>query len=138
MAEIAYAKRIGVRADSPHELVERINDGLSFRSFEKLRKEMGLTATALAKVIQITTRTLTRRKTAGKFRPNESDRILRTSRVFEKALDLFGGDHDHARTWLGSTKSALNGSTPLELAVTDVGAREVENLIGRLERGVFA
>jgi putative toxin-antitoxin system antitoxin component (TIGR02293 family) len=138
MAEIAYAKRIGVRADSPHELVERINDGLSFRSFEKLRKEMGLTAKALAKIIQITTRTLTRRKEAGKFRPDESDRILRTSRVFERTLDLFGGDHAGARAWLGSPKPALNGITPLELAVTDVGAREVENLIGRLERGVFA
>jgi putative toxin-antitoxin system antitoxin component (TIGR02293 family) len=138
MAEIAYAKRIGVRADNPHELVEKINAGLSFRSFEKLRKEMGLSATALANIIQITTRTLTRRKTAGKFRPDESDRILRTSRVFEKTLDLFSGDHTRARAWLGSPKPALNGSTPLDLAVTDVGAREVENMIGRLERGVFA
>jgi putative toxin-antitoxin system antitoxin component (TIGR02293 family) len=138
MAEIAYAKRIGVRAEDPHELVEKINAGLSFRSFEKLRAEMDLTATALAKLIQITTRTLTRRKAQGKFRPDESDRILRTSRVFEKTLDLFGGDHAQARAWLSSAKPTLNRSTPLELLVTDVGAREVENLIGRLERGVFA
>jgi putative toxin-antitoxin system antitoxin component (TIGR02293 family) len=137
MAEIAYAKRIGVKANNPHELVEKIRAGLSYRAFEKLRNEMGLSASALAGVIQITTRTLTRRKASGRFRPDESDRLLRTSRIFEKTMDLFAGDHSSARAWLTSTKSVLDGKTPLELAVTEVGAREVESTIGMLERGVF-
>jgi uncharacterized protein (DUF2384 family) len=32
---------------------------------------------------------------------------------------------------------ALGGAVPLEIAKTEVGAREVEQIIGRLEQGVF-
>lgn len=137
-AAFAYAKRIGVKAESALELVEKINVGLTYRSFEKLRKEMGLSAHELGEIVQVAPRTLTRRKVAGRFRPDESDRLLRASRVYGKALDLFEGDRQTARTWLGTPKQALSGKMPLELAVTEVGAREVENLIGRLEHGVFA
>lgn len=134
----AYAKRIGVKAETALELVEKINVGLTYRSFEKLRKEMGLSARELGEIVQVAPRTLTRRKVAGRFRPDESDRLLRASRVYGKALDLFEGDRPTARTWLSTPKQALSGKMPLELAVTEVGAREVENLIGRLEHGVFA
>jgi uncharacterized protein (DUF2384 family) len=39
--------------------------------------------------------------------------------------------------WLRSPNRALGGESPLALSKTEVGAREVENLIGRLEHGVF-
>jgi uncharacterized protein (DUF2384 family) len=37
-----------------------------------------------------------------------------------------------------TAKKALENQTPLEYSRTELGAREVENLIGRLEHGVFA
>ncbi len=137
-AVLAYANRIGVKAKNALELVERINAGLTYQSFEKLRKEMGLSARELGEIMQVSTRTLTRRKASGRFRPDESDRLLRVSRVYGEALSLFEGDPNATRAWLDSPKGALDGKTPLKLAVTEVGAREVEDLIGRLERGVFA
>jgi putative toxin-antitoxin system antitoxin component (TIGR02293 family) len=136
-AALIHAKRIGVKAKNALDLVERINAGLTYRSFEKLRKEMGLTAQELGDLVQIAPRTLTRRKVTGRFRADESDRLLRASRIYGEALNLLEGDADSARQWLNSPKHALNGKTPLELAATEVGAREVEFLIGRLERGVF-
>ena len=33
---------------------------------------------------------------------------------------------------------ALGGATPLDFAKTEPGAREVENVLGRLEHGVFS
>jgi uncharacterized protein (DUF2384 family) len=33
---------------------------------------------------------------------------------------------------------ALGGRSPLDFAQTEPGAREVENVIGRLEHGVFS
>jgi putative toxin-antitoxin system antitoxin component (TIGR02293 family) len=134
----AYARRIGVKVDNTSELIEKINNGLAYRTFEELQRDLGVPAKELAEVVQIAPRTLTRRKTAGKFLPDESDRILRTSRVFERVLELFEGDHEAARRWITSATRTLNGSSPLHFSVTEVGAREVENLIGRLERGVFA
>ena len=85
-----------------------------------------------------TLRTLARRKSKGKLSPDESERLLRLSRVFELAVDLFEGDNAAALRWLTSPRKALEGNTPLAYARTEVGAREVENLIGRMEHGVFA
>ena len=42
-----------------------------------------------------------------------------------------------ARDWLAKPARALDGETPIEHADTEAGAREVENLIGRLEHGVY-
>ena len=42
-----------------------------------------------------------------------------------------------ARRWLLTPQRALVGAIPLEIAKTEVGAREGEQIIGRLEQGVF-
>jgi uncharacterized protein (DUF2384 family) len=36
-----------------------------------------------------------------------------------------------------SPQRALGGAVPVDIAKTEVGAREIENIIGRLEHGVF-
>ena len=83
-------------------------------------------------------RTLDRRKREGHLLPEESDRLLRVSRVFGKALELFEGDPKSAREWLSAPQTALGGAVPLDMARTDIGALEVEALAGRLEHGVFS
>ena len=70
------------------------------------------------------------------FHADESDRVLRLSRVYGKALGLFGGDLGRARRWLSTPKVALGGETPLDYSRVDVGAQEVVDLIGRIEHGV--
>ena len=92
----------------------------------------------MAELVQIKPRTLDRRKNEGRLQPDESDRLLRAAKVFGKAIALFEGDVPFAKEWLSSRQAALGGAVPLEMAKTDVGAREVEDLIGRLEHGVFS
>jgi putative toxin-antitoxin system antitoxin component (TIGR02293 family) len=58
------------------------------------------------------------------------------TRVYRLALDLFESDRNAAVAWLSRPNRALNGKTPLRLATTEVGAREVERLVTRLEHGV--
>ena len=81
---------------------------------------------------------MTRRKREGRFLPEESDRLLRASRLFGKALQLFEGDRDAATEWLTTAQPGLGGIVPLDLAKSEVGVLEVERLIGRLEHGVFS
>jgi uncharacterized protein (DUF2384 family) len=40
--------------------------------------------------------------------------------------------------WLTSSQKTLGDQTPLEHARTEIGAREVEERVGRLEHGVFS
>jgi putative toxin-antitoxin system antitoxin component (TIGR02293 family) len=105
---------------------------------EALIAASGLSLAALAPVLGIPERTLARRKVSGKLKPNESERLVRVMRIFEQSVELFEGDSAAAVQWLTSPHRALAGETPMNYARTELGAREVENLIGRLEHGVFS
>jgi putative toxin-antitoxin system antitoxin component (TIGR02293 family) len=109
---------------------------LSYEAFERLRRTLDLPASHLAELLRIPARTLGRRKQARRLDPDESDRLVRVSRLVGLALQLFEGDLDEARSWLTTRHDALAQQAPLAFAGTEVGSREVENLIGRLEHGV--
>lgn len=132
-----YAKLIGIKASDRLELSNKVQDGFPFRSFVILTQSMEVTNKELAELVQISTRTLNRRQKEGKLKADESDRLLRFARIFTYAIDLFEGDKETAQNWLSSENKALKGDSPLEASKTEEGAREVENLILRLDRGVF-
>jgi putative toxin-antitoxin system antitoxin component (TIGR02293 family) len=117
-----------------HRSVER---GLPYHAFEELLDNTSLSTSEALALVNIPLRTLTRRKREGRFPHDESDRLVRASRIFARAIDLFDGDRDAAKHWLAAPQKALGGDPPLTLARTEVGALEVERLIGRLEHGVF-
>jgi putative toxin-antitoxin system antitoxin component (TIGR02293 family) len=116
----------------------QIKRGFSFETLVRLEFNTGVSLALLASVIGIPERTLARRKAAGKLKPDESERLLRVSNLFERCVELFDGDVTAAVNWLVSTKTALNRQTPLLYARTELGAREVEDLIGRLNGGIFS
>ena len=133
-------RELGLRvaAAGTHELIREIEQGLPIRVLEALALGMGMGLPELAGHLGIPSRTLARRKTAGRLSPDESERVVRVARLLEKALVLFGWDGAEARQWLRLPKQALAGQSPLDYARTEIGAREVENLLGRIEHGVFA
>lgn len=129
---------LGLKAARTDELIREVERGLSYKALESLATVSGVGVSVIASVIGIPGRTLARRKTAGKLAPDESERLLLLSIVFEKAVGLFEGDVPAAVTWLTSAKKALGNQSPLAYSRTGIGAREVENLIGQLEHGVFS
>lgn len=133
----AYVTLLGLRTFDTLELLDRVKRGLSYRALERFQQNVALSTEELAALVQIKPRTLARRREEGRLTPEESDHLIRASRVFAKALELFEGDAAQARSWLAAPAKALGGRSPFEVAGSEMGAREVENLIGRLEHGVF-
>ena len=132
-----YVALLGLDVVDFPTVLEAIDRGLPYRVFDQLLANTGLDYEELVALVGIPRRTLTRRKQAGRFDPIESDRLLRAARVFRAALALTGDDREAAVEWLRSRPLALGGAVPLHLARTEVGARQVETLIGQLEHGVF-
>jgi len=128
---------LGLSATRTHDWVRQIERGFPFKALESLAAISGLSVGTIASVLGIPERTLARRRVAGRFAPEESECLLRLAHVFESAVELFEGDVAGAVGWLKSPRKALGYITPLAYSRTEVGAREVENLIGRLEDGVF-
>jgi putative toxin-antitoxin system antitoxin component (TIGR02293 family) len=119
------------------DLVGRIEAGLPLVEFEALRTLLDLTGEELAERLAISRSTLARRKKSGRLDREESDRLVRFARLYARAADVLGEEED-ARRWLKSPARALGMVTPLVFAETEAGAREVENLLGRIEYGVFS
>lgn len=133
-----FVALLGLRTYEPLKIDARVRSGLSFSSLVRFQRNTALSSNEIAVVIRLPARTWARRKETGKLEPDESDRLLRASRVFGRALELFEGDADAARQWLLGPQPLLGNLIPFELAATDVGALEVERLIGRLEHGIAA
>ncbi len=130
-------KLLGIKTADNLKLAERVEAGFSFDAFEKLGKTTGLPLERLRVAVRITSRTLTRRKKEKKLSPEESDRLVSVSRLLAQTFELFEGNEEAGIRWFTSPNRALGGQSPLEVAATETGTREVENLIGRIEHGVF-
>ena len=66
----------------------------------------------------------------------ESEKAFRIARLYDRALEVFG-DQQAAGNWLKEPARGLGETTPLLYAKTELGAREVEKLLTRIEHGVF-
>jgi len=133
-----YLSLLGLRSFDTAALLKRLDEGLSYAAFERLKRRLEVSTQELADAALITQRTLARRKRAGRMQPDESDRLVRLARVFSRAIDLYVGNVDLARAWMMRPNRAFGEVSPIEMVKTDVGAREVENLIGRIEHGVIS
>jgi len=114
---------------------DAVRAGAPRAAFDRLRAALGVTSEELADVLGIPTRTLARR--TDRFKPDESERLIRVAGVVHKALDVLE-DSAATRRWMTKPKTALGGLTPLRCCDTDLGAREVEALLTRIEHGVFS
>jgi len=125
------------KAKHSSELIRKIQKGLRFSELETLQNSIGMPFEQLAAKLCISRSTLQRRKAAGRLSPDESDKVLRFVRLLEHATDVFG-DVDKARAWLKHPQYGLGGAVPLDYAETEIGAREVDNLLGRIDYGVYS
>ncbi len=125
-----------IKAKHPHELIRRIQKGLPFSDLKVLQDSIDMPFEQLAAKLAISRSTLQRRKAAGRLSPDESDKVVRFSRLFKHATRVFG-DVDRARAWLKHPQFGLGGAVPLDYAETEIGAREVDNLLGRIEYSVY-
>lgn len=106
-------------------------------AFDHLQDAMAVPAKTLASAANIAVRTLNRRRQQGRLQTDESERLFRIAALYDRAIEVLG-DQERARAWFKEPKKTLGMKTPLQYADTEPGAREVENLLGRLEYGVFS
>ena len=122
---------------SPQQLIKRVEAGVPFSDLETLGKVLDLSLERLSSLIGISRATLHRRKQEGHLHVQESDRVVRYERLFAQAAKVFGSK-EQALGWLKSPQRGLAGGVPLEYARTEIGAREVEKLLGRIDYGVYS
>jgi putative toxin-antitoxin system antitoxin component (TIGR02293 family) len=122
---------------APSELIAAVKAGIDTRVFVDLARRLGVSEAGLAEVAGIAPSTLTRRKRSGTLAPDESEHVLRLAALLERAAQVFE-DQAAAADWLRSPNLALGDVAPLTMADTELGAREVDDLLGRIAYGVYS
>ena len=119
------------------QMRDRIKAGLPYSALESVRERLSLSAPEAASVLQMPPHTLARRRQSRKLAADESDRLYRLARIAAQAVGAFGTEAK-ASTWLRRPNRALNGEPPFRLLDTDVGTRQVEDILGRIEHGLVS
>jgi putative toxin-antitoxin system antitoxin component (TIGR02293 family) len=139
IAEALGGRRVLGRAvTSADQLADLVRRGLPATALKVLAEHLELGNTALSQKLGIPQRTLTRRLSQrSRLTAAESDRTVRLARIYAHAVEMIG-DEDKAVQWLRTPNRALGGERPLDRLDNDVGAREVEDILGRIAYGVYS
>jgi putative toxin-antitoxin system antitoxin component (TIGR02293 family) len=118
------------------DIAKAVSRGLSVDTAERL---CGLIAPGDPKVRHLIApkATLARRQRSAHRRltVEEGNRLTRLARVWALAVEIWESE-EQAQRFLAAPHPLLGGRVPRELAAeTDIGAREVENLLGGLKYG---
>jgi putative toxin-antitoxin system antitoxin component (TIGR02293 family) len=127
-----------VDIEDPLQLDSIARNGIHSRVAIALGQRLEISQDSLSELISIPKRTLHRKvEREETLKQDESERVLRIGRLYRRASQVFE-DSKQATKWFSSKPKALGGKTPLELMKTEFGARLVEDLLGRIEHGVFS
>jgi putative toxin-antitoxin system antitoxin component (TIGR02293 family) len=133
LRELGGERALGRALASDRDMREAIREGFPHAVLEELMRASGLTLKELAHALDLSTRSLQRRR-RGRLARFESDRLYRMARVLALARESLG-DEARANRWLKRANHALGGLAPIAAIDTELGARQVENLLGRIAYG---
>lgn len=121
------------------DLADEVGKGLPVAAVERVASEVA-PDDAMLRYRIVPKATLARRRRARGRRLNrdESDRLARLARVWTSAMDVWKSEAA-AQRFLAEPHPLLRNRIPREFALaSEFGAREVENLLGRIKYGIPA
>ncbi len=126
---------VGAEIHSESEMEHLLREGLPISVLGRFRETWGLTIMELASSLSIPKstlmRTLERRR---RLAAGDSDRVYRLASILALAEEYIG-DRKKAQLWLRQPNRALGDVTPLRALETEIGARRVEQILGRIAYG---
>jgi putative toxin-antitoxin system antitoxin component (TIGR02293 family) len=137
VADLLGGRRVLGSLKEPGEMQHAIRAGLPYAALEALEAVLELAPEEVTAVLGAAPRTLARRKRSQVLSPIESDRLYRLAHITRLAVQTLG-DLAKARLWLCRANRALGGQTPLSMLDTEVGARQAEEALIRINYGMYA
>lgn len=115
-----------------------IRQGFPYKAGKHVRALLNLSLPAFTVLIDISESTWARVQRSNKRLSKEaSGRLYRVARIFSLAVEVLE-DEEKAKEWLRREQVGLGGKSPLVLMETEAGAKEVEDLLWRIEYGVIS
>lgn len=126
-----------IKPDVSLYAIEQARKGIHMKDYVALASLMGMTQIEMAMVINISLRTLQRYSEAHVLDADTSSKVLQLMALNERGVDVFNNQLSFNK-WLKSPVRELEGSTPLSYLDTSLGFQILDQILGRIEHGIFA
>lgn len=118
------------------EKLDVIEGGFTKKGLLELKDRYGISSEALAKILNITNRTIQNKPMTFKFTGNVAEKILGLSEIYSYGMEVFE-EQDKFRRWLQVLNPILNNRRPLELLSTQLGMQQVKHELARIDYGIY-
>jgi putative toxin-antitoxin system antitoxin component (TIGR02293 family) len=121
-----------------YDLVILSRTGISKASAESVISFTGMSKKSFAEdILNISIKTLERKQDDDKLDKRTSSLVIEVARVLEHTYQVFN-DKEKVQRWLSKPNKALHGESPLSLFSTPTGIGMVEDVLTRVEEGVYS
>lgn len=128
---------IGQSIRTEMDLHDLAINGLSKRVLIRLASNLDMSIRAVSALLNITERTIQRKKENDSLDLATSEQILQVAEVFSRGIEVFGSE-ENLKEWMNSANMAMGNKKPLELLKSRYGAQMVLDVIGRIENGIIS
>ncbi len=126
---------LGIRVVSMHELADSVLAGFPKQALRKAAQRVFDTPREVNELMyRLVPEATYKRRT--RLTPAESERTERLARVIAASEYVWDDDRAASRAWLTRPHPELGGVSPLDRSMSELGAREVENLLDKLLYGL--
>lgn len=120
------------------EMIKYSMAGLTKASVDALTHYIGVSKKWMAEeILNVSVKTLERKKADGKLDTKTSSHVMEVARIMQHAFEVFEGE-EKAKQWLNRENSALNNLKPVQLLNTLTGINMVNDVLIRIEEGVYS
>ena len=112
--------------------------GISVQALRALQQRLRFSNKEISAVLGVSESTLARREQSNKaLTLDEGEKTIQLSAVLAKGLEVFE-DEDDFHHWLSTRNVALGGIRPLELLSSAIGREQVQEILGRIQYGIYS
>ena len=112
-------------------------EGITRKEFYNIVKATGLSLYELSELTHITPRTVQRKKDSERISPDVSERAIFIENIFKMGTVVFN-TRDKFLEWINTDNPSLKGNKPKELFRSFAGIKLVEELLGRINYGLYS
>ena len=133
--KIAAVMGLTSRIHSLSDLTEAVLRGLPKKTLMTTIKHLTHDASMVKIISNQLVPSATFKRRIGLLNTQESERVERLARVYATALDVWDDEED-TRQFLITPHAMLNQKRPMDVAFTELGARQIEAILWNIKYGL--
>jgi putative toxin-antitoxin system antitoxin component (TIGR02293 family) len=124
--------------NSEFDIIALSNEGITKASLDALIGHLGISKKAFSEnILDASVKTIERKKSTDKLDKHTSSLVIEIAKVVEHAFAVFENE-EKVKHWFNTANRALNNIKPVDLFYIPTGLNMVNDVLGRIEEGVYS